>query len=271
MDVLKKEDYEEPTCPFCTPGSVTRIPIGRVMEKLDEYLSANDYAGAERHLSYWLTETELCGDERGRLTVLNEQIGLYRKAQRRTESLAAAEAALALADRLGMENTVTAATTMLNAATAYRAFGEPERALPLYTAARAVYEAKLDPTDERLGGLYNNMALTVQALGGYAEARRLYENALAVMVQTEHGEGEMAITFCNLADLTEDESGREAGSDAIRAYLDRALELLLTESLPHDGNYAFICEKCAPTFAYYGYADAAQELAEYAEEIYERA
>ena len=35
--------------------------------------------------------------------------------------------------------------------------------------------------------------------------------------------------------------------------MDRALELLETPSLPRDGYYDFVREKCAPAFAHYGY------------------
>ena len=37
-----------------------------------------------------------------------------------------------------------------------------------------------------------------------------------------------------------------------------------------DGNYAFVCEKCAPTFHYYGYFLWGAELEERARAIYER-
>ena len=51
----------------------------------------------------------------------------------------------------------------------------------------------------------------------------------------------------------------------------KAEKLLYTESLPRDGYYAFVCEKCAPVFAYYGYFLTEQELHRRAGEIYERA
>ena len=44
-----------------------------------------------------------------------------------------------------------------------------------------------------------------------------------------------------------------------------------TESLPRDGYYAFVCEKCAPVFGYYGYFLTEQELNRRAREIYDRA
>ena len=100
----------------------------------------------------------------GKLTVLNEQIGLYRKMNREPEGLQAIKEALALADTLQMENTVTLGTTLINAATGYKAFGMAETALPLYQKAKEIYEAVLSPTDTRLGGLYNNMAVTVMEL-----------------------------------------------------------------------------------------------------------
>ena len=30
------------------------VPQQRIIEKMDEYMSRRDYAGAERHLLYWL-------------------------------------------------------------------------------------------------------------------------------------------------------------------------------------------------------------------------
>jgi len=266
---LAPEDYEEPCCVLKKPGAVTPIPMGRVIERLDAYLSRNDYSAAERHLSYWLAEADACGDLRGRLSVLNEQIGLYRKLNRKAEGLRAIEAALPLARELGLEQTVTMGTMLVNAATAYKAFGQAETALPLYRQAQAIYERLLEPDDGRLGGLYNNMALTVTALGQYPEAERLFDQALQIMAQIEHGELETAITCCNLADLTAQAQG-EKGEAQLNMYLERAEALLNTQTLPRDGYYAFVCEKCAPTFDYYGFFLTGNELRKRAKEIYER-
>ena len=268
---LSKEDYEEPRCLLnMDKTDVTPIPSRRVIEKLDEYLGRNDYSAAERHLTYWLEEAEAGNDMRGKLTVLNEQIGLYRKRGKEPEGICAISAALALAQQLGMENTVTFGTTLINAATGYRSFGKPEKALPLYQNAQAIYESALDPDDSRLGGLYNNMALTLTDLGAYRQAEALFGKALGIMGKQEHGEAEMAITYLNLSDLVSAELGPEAGEKRIEAYLHKAEELLNTESLPKDGYYAFVCEKCAPVFGYYGYFLTEQELTQRARDIYER-
>ncbi len=249
---------------------VTPVPIGRILEKLDFYLNRNDCAAAERHLKYWLSEADACRDMRGKLTVLNEQIGLYRKTGKEAECLGAAADALSLADSMGIEESATYGTTLINAATGYKAFGKAEAALPLYRRAKDVYEAVLDQDDGRLGGLYNNMALTLTGLGEYREAEELYQKAIKVMEKQENGELEVAITRLNVADLITAESGLEEGAEEIEKQLLEAERLLDTEHLPRDGYYAFVCEKCAPVFGYYGYFVTERELNRRAKEIYER-
>jgi hypothetical protein len=44
--------------------------------------------------------------------------------------------------------------------------------------------------------------------------------------------------------------------------------LLDDPALEHDGYYAFVCDKCAPTLEYYGYFDDARRIREEAERIY---
>lgn len=270
-DTLSKNDYEEPMCLLNMHPEVTPIPVGRIIEKLDAYLNKNDYSAAERHLRYWLSEAETGNDLRGKLTLLNEQIGLSRKTGKEQDCLNAISEALVLADSMDMEQSVTYGTTLVNAATGYKAFGKAAEALPLYRKARTIYEAILDKNDGRLGGLYNNMALALADLQEYREAEELYHKAISVMETQETGALEVAITCLNLADLVTAEKGLEAGEEQTEAYLHRAEKLLNTESLPHDGYYAFVCEKCAPVFGYYGHFMTEQELNRRAKEIYERA
>ena len=243
------------------------IPIQRILEKMDTLLARKETEAAERHLDYWIAEAEQTGDHSGKLTLLNERIGFYRKQGRGGEAIAAAQQSLQLAESLGLAQTVTMGTTLVNAATAYKAFGDAGAALPLYERARTIYEAKLPAGDARLGGLYNNMALTMTELGDYGRAEDLFRAALGVMEQMRGGEADMAITYCNLADLASAQLGAEAGEEQITADLERAIALLDSKMLPRDGYYAFVCEKCAPTFAHYGFFYYEQVLSARAEEI----
>lgn len=273
---LRPEDYLEPACPLCmdppgTEQTIEAIPQQRVVQKLDDYMSRRDYDGAERHLLYWLAEAERGRDQRGELLVRNELIGHYRKVGDRGHAFEQVDRALALLDALGFSDGVSAGTTFVNAATACSAFGEHERALALFERAKAVYEA--DPHTQRhlLGGLYNNMALCCQALERYDAAFSLYEQAMDAMSGVAYGVLEQAITCLNMADAVAGRDGLEAGEAQIFALLDRAYDLLHTPDVPHNGYYAFVCEKCAPTFSYYGYFAAAAELEQEAKAIYERA
>jgi hypothetical protein len=67
------------------------------------------------------------------------------------------------------------------------------------------------------------------------------------------------------------EQGPEAGRARIRALVQQATVLLRDESIPRDGYYAFVCEKCAPVFGHYGYFAAETELKRRVKEIHERA
>ena len=276
MTPIGKEDYAEPRCllceePYGAEAKIRSVPQQRIMEKVDEYMSRRDYAGVERHLLYWLEEAKLGGDRRGELMIRNELIGHYRKTGDREKAFPQAEAALKLLDALGFEGTITAGTTCVNAATAYQAFGEPEQALAVFERARKNYEAIPKVAPELLGGLYNNMALTLVSLRRFADANALYEKAIETMAKAPHGALEQAITYLNMANAAEEEQGLLDAAETIDTYLQKAQDLLDAPDVPHEGYYAFVCEKCAPTFEYYGWFAAANELNERARAWYERA
>ena len=274
-NALSPEDYVEPACllcgePYGAEPKIQAVPQQRIIQKLDEYMSRRDYAGAERHLLYWMEEARLGRDRRGQLMLCNELIGHYRKTGERDKAFARIDEALALLDELDFDGSVSAGTTFVNAATACSAFGENERALGLFEKARTVYESAPNIRPELLGGLYNNMALSCKALGRYDEAFALFNRATEQMGKLPGGKLEQAITCLNVADTVAAQQGLEAGETRIFALLDEAWELLQDEAAPRNGYYAFVCEKCAPSFAYYGYFLASDELQKEAARIYER-
>ena len=270
------EDYAEPRCLLKMGGqeegcAVTAVPAGRITEKANEYFSRNDYAGAERHFLYWLSEAKAVKDKRGEFTVCNELMGLYRKTGKREEALKAVSRIVELISELGIERTVSAGTAYLNAGTVYKAFGMAETALPYFERALKIYNDSLSEGNALFGGLFNNMALCLTDLKRFSEAREKYLSALSVMEKVPGGQVDMAITHLNIADLTEAEKGLEEGAEEISARLEAAERLLDDPALPRDGYYAFVCEKCAPSFGYYGYFAFEEELKRRSKEIYERA
>ena len=272
---LTPEDYAEPRCllcdePFGAKPQVKSVPQQRIIQKMNEYMSRRDYAGAERHLLYWLEEAKLGFDRGGELLTRHELVGHFRKTANKEGAFESASEALRLVKELGFEDHVSAGTTYINVATAYNAFGENEKAIALFEKAKEVYESNPSTAPELLGGLYNNMALTYAAVQEFEKAFALYDKALAVMEEVEGGVLEQAITYLNMADALVARDGEQAAEKQIRQWLDTAYDLLIDGDAKHDGYYAFVCEKCAPSFSYYGYFLAAQELNRRAEAIYER-
>ena len=216
---------------FCACGNRGDVPgervnLRRIREKLDALEAAGDTEGAARLLNYWIAEAQFIGDRTGEALLENEFVGMYRKAGRGAEALRHGDRALSLLEAGGLEDTVTAGTTRINVATACTAFGQEERACLLFEQARKIYEARLDATDERLGGLYNNMGLCMISLGRFAEGRQLFDRALAVMSTVPCGEGEAAVTCLNLADLSSAEAEAAGDEESLGVNLRGALDFL---------------------------------------------
>ena len=140
----------------------------------------------------------------------------------------------------------------------------------LFEKAKEIYESELEPFDSRLGGLYNNMALALVDLERYKEASELYDKAVSVMSSIEYGMLEVAITYLNMASAKEAEIGLLDAEETISHYLKKA-EQILENFDKRDGYYAFVCEKCASVFGYYGYFNYEKQLIERAKRIYEGA
>ena len=284
--MLEREDWEEQRCCLSRPEptfheeeGVTPIPARKVVEELDEILASNDTKKAEDHLKTWLEKARAGKDRSGELTVLNEQMGLYRSMGDEEQGMKAVKEGLALLEAMDLKESVTAGTTWINAATTMKAFGDAAGAIPLYEKAWRAYSGRLDPADYRFGGLSNNMALAYTDIGDCLHANRYYEKALSIMEKLPEGKLEMAVTYLNLAcmydawgrlgGLKEGEEAPEDWDERIWDCLEKAMAYLDDPQIPRDGYYAFTCSKCAPTFSYFGQFRRKKELEERAEAIYE--
>lgn len=245
------------------------IPRDRVLEKLDSLLRSNDYAGAKRLLQYWLSEAECTGDDQGILLMENELMGLCRKLGEKEQALQYAQAALDQVGKMDIADNVGAATTYLNSATVCKAFGLPEDAINLFRMAQEIYERELPSTDERLGGLYNNMGLALVDLKQFRQAEEFYQKAISVMETVPEKEPEQAITYLNMATAAETELGLAKAQPQISELAQKAIACMEIGKDRTDGNYAFVCEKCATVFGYYGYEDYALQLQARCRRIYE--
>ncbi len=241
--------------------------VEQILSRLDEFFSRNDYVSAKEYILSSVEESK--GDLKTTLVLKNELMGLCRKCGQKDEAISAAEGAIEVVKQMGIEENVGAGTTYLNSATVYKAFGRPEKAIELFEKTLKIYEKKLSPNDKRFGGLYNNMALALVDLKRFDEAYDCYNKALSVMQNTEDGAPEAAITYLNIASAVEAELGLEDGENRINENLEKAIALLDSYK-KRDGNYAFVCEKCASVFGYYGYFAYKKKLDDISRSIYER-
>lgn len=273
--MIDEFDYKEPSCALCggkefynpeLAEAKGRIPVKRVIEKADEYYNKNDLAGAKRHLEYWEKEATALNDLNGELSVINELLGLYRKNGDDGNAVRVIERSLLLIDKLELKDTVSGATVYLNAATTFKAVGKADKALPLYEKTLKIYTENLKENDERFGGFYNNYALALTDAGEYEKAEKCYFNAIKVMEKAVGGKPDTAITYVNLAHLYETANK----SDKITDCLFKAYDLLNDESNIKNGYYAYVLDKCAPSFKYFGYDKIANDMKKETQELYER-
>lgn len=246
------------------------ININNLINELDNILSRNDYNSARDFLEKWVGISENRNDDKALFSLCNECIGLYRKIADRDNCYKYCEKSLGLLKTLNIENTVTGATAFLNCGTAYKAFGEAEKSIAYFEKAVALYEALLPENDRRLAGLYNNFALSLVDLKEYERAIALYKKAIDVLDKNPEYSLEQAVSYLNMANAVEAQKGLEEACEEIDILLDRAQSVLDEKYSETDGNYAFVCEKCASTFGYYGRFLYENELKERARVIYER-
>jgi len=257
-------------CTSCSKEQTGVIPINRIIEKLDALFAKNDMDEAGRVLVYWENEARSLNDERGLLEILSEELGYYRKVQDKDRGLAAVKESLDILSRID-NTTISYATIYLNAATTMKSFGLASEALEYYDKAKALYEKLLPQDDYKMAGLFNNYATALMDLKRYDEGIDYYKRAINIL-KSKGVFAETAVSYVNLATLYYDQflDTGEVRDDIIEDCLNKAYKILNDERIEQDGDYAYICEKCAEAFGMFGFFIQKQELEKRAEDIYKR-
>ncbi len=260
------ELHEILTCKSCSKESYEMVPIARVLEKLDEHFAKNDLPAAGRLLTYWENEARILQDDRGLLEILNELIGYYRRTGERDKALAAVQEAFSLIEAEKATDAVSSGTIYINGATTMKAFGLAAEAMAYYEKAKQIYDSALDADDYRLAAFYNNISSAYKELGQYAQCEAACMTALKILEAKSGYNGEIAVTYLNLAHLYYDMDPLDERSyDCVEC----AYKCLTAKENIRDGHFAFFCEKCFPSFGYFGYFAYAREIQTLAEASYE--
>lgn len=113
-----------------------------IAARADDCMGRGDWDGAERIFLAALTEAEETGDRRAALSLCSELMGFYRQ---RADAEKFYPVLGRCTELLGEVRPGAAArgTILINAATALAAFGEAQRALPLFREAESLYAVSL--------------------------------------------------------------------------------------------------------------------------------
>ena len=268
-------EHLDPICPFdasAYTGTPDAEPTGQRLDVpgLIRQLDALYNSGREREAGAFLearrAKAAALGDWRAELSLLSEMMGHYRRDKNEEKGLAAVADGLRLIREHRMGTTVSGATVMLNAATTLKCFGRAGESLPYFEHAARIYSENLDPSDYRFGGLYNNMALSYADVGDFRRAEQYFTLALRVIARCPAPDNELAVTWCNLAELYD---RMDPEDPRCADCMEKAWEHLNAPGLARDGYHAFTISKCAPSFDYFGFFLYAKELKERAARIYE--
>ncbi len=172
--------------------------IQNILAQVDAYFDADRGEDAERLLQQSVAEAEQEQDEGAKLQLLNELIGYYREVSRHEMVYKTVAQAIAQTEHMGLEGTIPHATTLLNAATAYRACGKLEESMGFYRQVQEIYGRLLEPDNMLMAGLQNNISLLYQEMGNYREAKERLLEALHIVEKNNAGY-ETAVTYANLA------------------------------------------------------------------------
>lgn len=158
------------------------------------------------------------------ITLLNEIIGFCRDTTQKEKALQYCEKLLGLIKNVGLEGTVAYATSLLNVANAYRAFGLFEESLTFYRTTEEIFQKYFSQTDFQFAGLYNNWSLLYQEMEQYENAAILLKKALEIVKVYEGAVIEEATTHTNLAATLLQLKSEESYAEAM-LHLKKALEI----------------------------------------------
>lgn len=211
-----------------------KMNVDKFFETLDSYFAKQEMEKVDPFLISSLEQAKEEEDYGAYISICNEMIGFYRSISAFEKAYAAAEDVLVLMEELQMDRTEHFATTLLNAATAYRAAGDYATALQFYKQALQIYDGILQPQDYRYAGLYNNMSILLEKMDENEEAIAYADKALSIIETLEGGEMETATTLTNLALLYFKVS--QAGK--AKELLERALSLFEQSGENTDAHYS---------------------------------
>ena len=174
------------------------MDIETLRQVIDKLYEEGRAAEAERIMLETAAVAADEGEDALLLQILNELIGHYRETGEWDKAFEISDRAIMIAGRLFPECSVPYATTLLNAASMYRAAGKLDVSLDMYRKTELIYAEVLKPDDMLYASLFNNEALLYQERGEFGKAKALLLKALDID-RANGKEYEEAVSLANIA------------------------------------------------------------------------
>jgi len=198
------------------------MDLQNILAEYDSMFGKNSLPEIEAYLAGMIVQARESGELGILVTLLNEIIGFYRDTTQKEKALRRCEELQTVLKEMKLEGRIDYATSLLNVANAYRAFGLLKESLELYRIVEDIYEGQVVPADFMYASLYNNWSLLYQEMENYEAARDMLEKALVIAECYEEAVIPQATTKTNLAATLLQIGTKEAHEEAV-LYLKEAL------------------------------------------------
>lgn len=184
-----------------TMNPVIKMNIEKIREQLDNYYQNQQMDQGYQFLMQQLQEAMQKQDDILVLGLLNELLGYCRVAGKTELGKNIANKADVLVQSLQLQNQLIGATTYLNIATFYSIHHELTLAEKYYQKVMTIYIHALDPYDERIASLYNNMSIFYHETNKYHIAYHYQQLAIKIIETLPNSKIEEATSYTNLAQI----------------------------------------------------------------------
>lgn len=198
--------------------------IDRILANYDAMFGNYSLPDIEAYLYKNIEEAKDQAEQAVLFTLLNEMIGFCRDTTQKEKALKYCNELLALLESMKLEGSYEYATSLLNIANAYRAFGLLEESIRFFEKVEQLYKKMVQENDFSYANLYNNWALAYQEVKDYKKAKEALLKALHVVDSYEDAKIKQATTRTNLAATLLQMNNEEAYQEAMK-YLKRAIEI----------------------------------------------
>lgn len=175
------------------------MDIQKVLAEYDGMFGKASLSQIEEFLFQKLQEAASAGEDEALFTLLNEMIGFCRDTTQKEKALKYCDTLQNLLAGMNLQGRVEWATSLLNIANAYRAFGLFEESSQLYEQVYENYLQNIGPKDFAFASLFNNWSLLYQEMEAYDKAAEVLRKALHIVDLYDEAVIPQATTRTNLA------------------------------------------------------------------------